>query len=126
MPARHARHVGACVVPALILCQLTICDAQPVLELRLDADLLEPRVDLGAAAMHQDDPDADRREQHNVGDDTGLRGTSLHGVRGSEVCIRALFAWDCGDCQWKARVHDSREQHVWNDPALGGRAAECW
>ena len=34
--------------------RLTICDPQPVLELVLDAEPVEPDVDLRPAAMHED------------------------------------------------------------------------
>jgi hypothetical protein len=53
---------------------LTVGDAQAVLELRLDAQLGEPAVDLGPAAVHQHGPDAHTGQQHQVCDDASLPG----------------------------------------------------
>lgn len=52
---------------------LTIGDAQAVFELRLDADFVEPVVDLRAAAVHQHRPDAHARQQHQILDHALLR-----------------------------------------------------
>ena len=52
--------------------KLTVRDPQPVLELRLDRQLLQPPVDLGAAPVHQHGPDPDAREQNQIVDHAGL------------------------------------------------------
>jgi len=54
-----ARDVGAAA-------RRTVRDTQAVLELRLDAQLVEPDVDLWAAAVHEHWPDAHRGEEHQV------------------------------------------------------------
>jgi hypothetical protein len=51
---------------------LTIRHAQAILELWLDAQLREPRVDFWSASVHQHWPDAHAGQQHQVRDDTSL------------------------------------------------------
>ena len=46
---------------------LGVGDPQPVAELRLLAEAVHQVADLGAAAVHDHDPDADRVQQHDVG-----------------------------------------------------------
>lgn len=54
---------------------LTVGDAQAVLELGLDAQLVQPGVDLRAAAMHHHRLNAHARQQNEVGHNTCLLGS---------------------------------------------------
>ena len=56
----------------------TVCDAQPVFKRGLNAQLLQPVVDLGAAAVDQHGPDADAGQQDEVGDDARFEGGVDH------------------------------------------------
>ena len=55
-------------------------DAQPALELGLDAELLEHLADLRPAAMHDDRLDARLLEQHDVLGEILGRGAVAHGM----------------------------------------------
>ena len=72
------RRRGAARQPLLhtALGRRTVCDAQTVFELRLDAELGEPGVDLGAAAVHHHRVDAHAGQQHQVAHHAGLVGAA--------------------------------------------------
>ena len=53
---------------------LTVSDAQAILELWLNANLLQPNVDLGTSTMHQNAPNAHGGQENNVGNHTSLTG----------------------------------------------------
>lgn len=61
--------------------RLTVGDAQAILELGLDADLLKPGVDLRTTSVHQHGPHTHASQQHQIGNHTGLQ-MRMEGVIG--------------------------------------------
>ena len=92
---------------------LGVGDAEAVAELGLLAEPLHEVADLGAAAVHDDDADADRVQQHDVGGEALGQGRVGHGV--------AAVLHDDGGAEELPDVGQRLDQHLGGVHVGGGR-----